>query len=623
MQVSWPLQAFHLTSKTLMKTQTPLSILNEVFGYASFRAHQAEIIEDILAKQDVFALMPTGGGKSLCYQIPALMLPGTTLVISPLIALMHDQVSALKANGIKADFYNSSLDPDAAEQVLMNLHTEQLDLLYVSPERLMTDDFIAQIQTLNINLIAIDEAHCISQWGHQFRPEYAQIGQLKTLFPHIPFLALTATADTATRQDILERLNLINPKIHISSFDRPNIRYRVLEKNKPTQQLLNFLEEHPNESGIIYALSRKSVEKVTQELINNGIQAQAYHAGLPAEIRQKVHTQFIRDELNIVVATIAFGMGIDKPNVRFVVHYDLPKNIEGYYQETGRAGRDGLPSEALLLFGMKDVVTAKYFIDKVKNEDQQRLENYKLSSMISFAEAQSCRRNILLSYFGESPNKPCGNCDICLNPPELFDAKEPAQKVISCVYRLDQGFGAKHIIDVLRGMDNERIRQFNHTQVSTYGIGKDYSALEWNSIIRQLIHLGYLYQDIQNYSVLKLTALSGKLLKGKVELQLALPQKTKKLSKTARPGQNLSARRATKDLLNDTDLALFEELRTLRKDIADSEDIPAYQVFGDAALVEMAQQRPTTDGEFLNINGVGETKLSRYGFEFLQAIKTF
>lgn len=606
-----------------MKTQTPLSILNEVFGYASFRAHQAEIIEDILAKQDVFALMPTGGGKSLCYQIPALMLPGTTLVISPLIALMHDQVSALKANGIKADFYNSSLDPDAAEQVLMNLHTEQLDLLYVSPERLMTDDFIAQIQTLNINLIAIDEAHCISQWGHQFRPEYAQIGQLKTLFPHIPFLALTATADTATRQDILERLNLINPKIHISSFDRPNIRYRVLEKNKPTQQLLNFLEEHPNESGIIYALSRKSVEKVTQELINNGIQAQAYHAGLPAEIRQKVHTQFIRDELNIVVATIAFGMGIDKPNVRFVVHYDLPKNIEGYYQETGRAGRDGLPSEALLLFGMKDVVTAKYFIDKVKNEDQQRLENYKLSSMISFAEAQSCRRNILLSYFGESPNKPCGNCDICLNPPELFDAKEPAQKVISCVYRLDQGFGAKHIIDVLRGMDNERIRQFNHTQVSTYGIGKDYSALEWNSIIRQLIHLGYLYQDIQNYSVLKLTALSGKLLKGKVELQLALPQKTKKLSKTARPGQNLSARRATKDLLNDTDLALFEELRTLRKDIADSEDIPAYQVFGDAALVEMAQQRPTTDGEFLNINGVGETKLSRYGFEFLQAIKTF
>lgn len=606
-----------------MSLKTPLSVLNDVFGYASFRAHQAEIIEDVLNGQDVFALMPTGGGKSLCYQIPALIFPGITLVVSPLIALMHDQVSALKANGIKADFYNSSLDPDAAEQVLMNLHTGQLDLLYVSPERLMTPDFISQIQTLPISLIAIDEAHCISQWGHQFRPEYSQIGQLKTLFPQVPFLALTATADNATRQDILERLNLQAPKIHISSFDRPNIQYRVLEKNKPTEQLLNFLEEHPNESGIIYALSRKSVEKVTQELIAHGLKAQAYHAGLPAEIRHKVHTQFIRDELDIVVATIAFGMGIDKPNVRFVVHYDLPKNIEGYYQETGRAGRDGLPSDALLLFGMKDVVTAKYFIEKVKNEDQQRLENYKLSSMISFAEAQSCRRNILLNYFGEKPTKPCGNCDICLNPPDLFDAKEPAQKAVSCVYRLNQGFGAKQVIDVLRGMDNERIRQFNHQKLSTYGIGKDYSALEWNSIIRQLIHLGYLYQDIQNFSVLKLTELSGDLLKGKVELQLALPKKALKSSKTARPGQNTAKRRATKDLLNDADLALFEELRLVRKDIADSEDIPAYQVFGDAALVEMAQQRPTTDNEFLAINGVGETKLSRYGFEFLDVIRSF
>jgi ATP-dependent DNA helicase RecQ len=543
-----------------------------------------------------------------------LLLPGTAIVVSPLIALMQDQVSALKANGVKADFYNSSLDQDSAEQVLMKLHTEQLDLLYVSPERLLNQAFIARLQTLEISLFAIDEAHCISQWGHDFRPEYSQMGALRALFPQVPFIALTATADHATRQDILDKLHLSNPTTRISSFDRPNIRYTVLEKNNPMRQLLQFLQSHPNDSGIIYALSRKRVEEVAEKLKEAGFNAMAYHAGLPAQIRQNVHQQFIRDSLDIVVATVAFGMGIDKPNVRFVVHYDLPKNIEGYYQETGRAGRDGLASEALLLFGMQDVVTAKHFVENVPNEDQRRLESFKLASMVDFAEAQTCRRNVLLNYFGEPSHQACGNCDICLNPPALFDGKVAAQKALSCVYRLNQGFGAKHVVDVLRGVDNERIRGLSHNKLSTYGIGKEFSATEWSSILRQLIHLGYLYQDIQNYSILKLTARSGDALKGQVEVQFASPKKAS--FDVTRPGK-----KTAKDSLLEHDKALFEALRVLRKEIALSEDIPAYQVFGDAALVEMAQKRPQDDHQLLRISGVGETKLARFGFEFLSLLR--
>lgn len=595
-------------------TQSPaLDVLQSVFGYESFRSQQAEIIDDVLQGHDCFALMPTGGGKSICYQIPALIRPGTAIVVSPLIALMQDQVSALKANDIQADYYNSSLDPETANQVLMKLHTGQLDLLYVSPERLLNQSFLQQLQSLPIALFAIDEAHCISQWGHNFRPEYSQMGALRNHFPQVPFIALTATADHTTRQDILDKLNLQQPKTHISSFDRPNIRYTVLEKNQPAKQLLNFLKNHTDESGIIYALSRKKVESIAEQLKDQGLKVKAYHAGLPAEIRQTVHQQFIRDEIDIVVATVAFGMGIDKPNVRFVVHYDLPKNIEGYYQETGRAGRDGLASEALLLFGMQDVATAKYFIDNMPNDDQRQIENFKLSSMISFSEAQNCRRNVLLNYFGEPSHQACGNCDVCLNPPTLFDGKVAAQKALSCVYRLGQSFGVKHVIDVLRGMDNERIRNLNHAQLSTYGIGKEYSAHEWHSIIRQLIHLGYLFQDIQNYSVLKLTAAAGDMMKGKVACQLAFPKKESKLT---RPGK-----KSSKDSLLDKDRALFEELRSVRKDIADLEDIPAYQVFGDAALVAMAQERPQNDQEFLMINGVGQTKLARFGFEFLNCLR--
>ncbi|HHT00877.1 MAG TPA: DNA helicase RecQ, partial [Thiomicrospira sp.] len=478
-------------SKTHSQAQ---EILQSVFGYEQFRPQQASIIDDITSGLDCFVLMPTGGGKSLCYQIPALMLAGTTIVVSPLIALMQDQVTALQANGVKAAYYNSSLDMDTANQVRMQLHTGQLDLLYVSPERLLNASFIQELQSLPIGLFAIDEAHCISQWGHDFRPEYAQMGQLRELFPNVPFIALTATADHATRHDILQRLHLHNPQIHVSSFDRPNIRYTVLDKRQPMKQLLNFLQERDQktqqESGIVYALSRKRVEEVAQSLIDEGYNAKAYHAGLPSEIRANVHQGFLRDEIEIVVATVAFGMGIDKSNVRFVVHYDMPKNIEGYYQETGRAGRDGLDSEALLLFGMQDVATARHFVEQVSDEEQKRIENFKLSNMVAFSESLTCRRNVLLNYFGESSQKPCGNCDVCLNPPKLFDAKIAAQKVLSCVYRLNQSFGLKYVVDILRGAKQEKILNAGHDALSTYGVGKEFSSDEWQSIIRQLIHLG-------------------------------------------------------------------------------------------------------------------------------------
>lgn len=595
---------------------SPLSVLNRVFGFKSFRAHQQAVIEDLLAGQDCFVLMPTGGGKSLCYQIPALILPGTAIVVSPLISLMQDQVSALKAYGVKAAYYNSTLDFETADQVLMQLHTGQLDLLYVSPERLLNEAFFRQLQQLPIALFAIDEAHCVSQWGHDFRPEYSQIGTLRQTFSQVPFLALTATADEVTRQDIIQRLQLAQPKVHVGGFDRPNIRYSVVEKNQPIKQLLDFLKSPSahQQSGIIYCLSRKRVEEVALKLQQNGLSAQAYHAGLPAEIRQTVHQRFIRDEVAIVVATVAFGMGIDKPNVRFVVHYDVPKNIEGYYQETGRAGRDGLPSEALLLYGAQDVVTARYFVNKNPNEAQQRIESHKLEAMVQFAEAQICRRKVLLHYFGEALDENCGNCDVCLNPPSFYDGTTQAQKALSCVYRLQESYGVRYVIDVLRGMAHDRIRQANHQQLSTYGIGKDLSAVQWESIVRQLIHLGYLRQDIQNYSVLKLTAKAGGVLKGRVRLQLAEPRHA--LSSLKRSGG-----KSNKDDLTDSERQIFEGLRQLRKEIADSEERPAYQVFGDAVLIEMVKHIPQTDGELLALNGVGEQKLARYGFEFLQHLR--
>jgi len=596
--------------------ETPLAVLRTVFGFQTFRAHQQAVIDDLLSGQDCFVLMPTGGGKSLCYQIPALILPGTAIVVSPLIALMQDQVSALKAYGVRAAYYNSTLDADAANQVLMQLHTGQLDLLYVSPERLLNESFFKQLQQMPISLFAVDEAHCVSKWGHNFRPEYSQIGALRERFPQVPFLALTATADEVTRQDIMQRLHLQHAKIHIGGFDRANIRYTVSEKNQPMKQLLAFLNSQSDkqQSGIVYCLSRKRVEEVALKLQEAGFRSKAYHAGLPTEIRQSVHQQFMRDEVTIVVATVAFGMGIDKPNVRFVVHYDLPKNIEGYYQETGRAGRDGLPSEALLLYGAQDIVTARYFVNQNPNEAQKRIEAHKLDAMVQFAEAVTCRRQVLLHYFGEEAHQQCGNCDVCLNPPRFFDGTTEAQKALSCVYRLQESFGMRYVIDVLRGLEHERIRQLNHQQLSTYGIGKDLSAAQWTSIFRQLIHLGYLQQDIQNYSVLKLMPNAGEILKGQKRLQLAAPRHQLASS-------NRGSRKQDKANLSAGELQDFEGLRQLRKEIADSEERPAYQVFGDAVLIEMVQKRPQTESALLAINGVGEQKLARYGFEFLHYLK--
>ncbi|WP_029933559.1 DNA helicase RecQ [Thiomicrospira pelophila] len=589
-----------------------LEVLKRVFGYRQFRPQQLDIICDLVEGRDNFVLMPTGGGKSLCYQVPAFLRPGTAIVVSPLIALMQDQVAALQANGVAAQMLNSSQDPETAEQVIRQLHNGELELLYVSPERLLMNGFLAQLQRIPIAIFAIDEAHCVSQWGHQFRPEYSQIGSLRQRFTNVPFIALTATADQTTQADILQQLQFHDPKIHLGSFDRPNIRYNVMEKQQPFNQLLGFLKQQKGEAGIIYALSRKRVDDIANKLAAEGFSVGAYHAGLNAKTRHQVHHDFLHDQVDIVVATVAFGMGIDKPNVRFVVHYDVPKNIEGYYQETGRAGRDGLPSQALLLFGMQDVSTARQFVENVSNEDQRRLETFKLNSMVSFAEAQTCRRNVLLNYFGESNTQPCGNCDVCLNPPELFDATEAAQKALSCVYRLNQGFGVKHVIDVLRGLDNERIRQFQHDQLSTYGIGKDLSAHQWNSIIRQLIHLGYLFQDLQHYSVLKLTELSGSLLKGQQPIQLAMPKK------------EAPAKRAKNDranALNPADQKLFEDLRDLRKQLAEEQNVPAYVVFGDISLLDMAQKRPQTEDEFLEVSGVGQAKLERYGEVFLTRIR--
>ena len=588
-----------------------LATLRRVFGYDAFRPGQGEIVRTLAAGRSAFVLMPTGGGKSLCYQIPALLRPGTGIVVSPLIALMKDQVDALRANGVAAACYNSTLGEAEAREVLARLHGGALDLLYVAPERLMTEGFLQRLDSIDLALFAIDEAHCVSQWGHDFRPEYVQLGALRQRFPGVPLIALTATADPQTRQDIIDRLQLGDAEVFHGGFDRPNIRYTVLEKRKPFDQLLRFVEGRQGQSGIVYALSRRRVEEVAERLAARGLSAAAYHAGLPAARREQVQEAFLRDELEVVVATVAFGMGIDKPDVRFVVHYDLPRNIEGYYQETGRAGRDGLPADALLLYGMQDVMTARRLIESGENPEQRRIELHKLSAMIGFAESLSCRRRVLLGYFGQPLAQDCGNCDVCLNPPERFDATEPARKALSCVYRVGQRFGMKHVIDVLRGLDNERIRRLGHHELSTWGIGRDLSEEAWTSLFRQLIHHGYLVQDIANYSVLRLTDAARPLLRGEVQLELARPR-----VKAAKPRK--AARGQVPEGVDD---GLFQALRRLRKALADAQGVPPYVVFGDATLMQMAALQPLDPAGLLAVNGVGETKLARYGEDFLNLIR--
>jgi len=598
----------------MLQTTDSRQILLEVFGYSEFRPHQEEIIETLLSGRDAFVLMPTGGGKSLCYQIPGLLRPGVGIVVSPLISLMKDQVDALIANGVRAAFYNSSLAAAESRQVLSRLLANQLDLLYVAPERLLSSAFLDRLRGLRIALFAIDEAHCVSQWGHDFRPEYVQLGQLRDIFPDVPMIGLTATADPQTRQDLLQRLGLQQARCFMTGFDRPNIRYTVVEKQKPYEQLQAFLADRRQQPGIVYALSRKRVEEIADRLVAAGVRARAYHAGLGDRERKQVQDMFLRDNIQIVVATVAFGMGIDKPNVRFVVHYDLPKNIESYYQETGRSGRDGLPAEALMLFGYGDIAISRGLIEKGGNQDQKRIELHKLQAMVGFGEAQTCRRRVLLGYFGERLEEDCGNCDVCLNPPETYDATVDAQKALSCVFRVGQRFGVGHVVDVLRGAQTQRVRELKHDQLSTYGIGSDKVAEAWNSLIRQLIHHGYLMQDVAAYSVLKLTEAARPLLRGEEKLVLAKPRiRVKPLQKKGKPQIN--------DF--DYDDELFDALRLRRKRLADEAGVPPYVIFGDATLAEMAAEMPTDLEGMLAINGVGRHKLQRFGNEFIDEIISY
>lgn len=594
---------------------TPLQILSNIFGYPSFRPHQEEIITGVIRGEDAFVLMPTGGGKSLCYQIPAIHRQGVGIVVSPLISLMKDQVDSLNVNGVSAAFYNSTLNETKARRVLADLHGGRLDLLYVAPERLMSESFLERLKDLEISLFAIDEAHCISQWGHDFRPEYVQLGRIRDLFPGVPLIALTATADPQTRTDVIDRLGLEDARCIVAGFDRPNISYTVLEKQKPFRQLMEFLKGRPDQAGIVYALSRKRVDEVATRLTEAGVNAAPYHAGLADAERRRVQEAFLRDDLRVVVATVAFGMGIDKSNVRFVVHYDLPRNIESYYQETGRAGRDGLAAEALLLFGYGDVAIGRALIESGGNAEQIRIELHKLNAMVGFAEALTCRRRVLLGYFGEIPEMDCGNCDICLEPPERCDATEEARKALSCVYRVGQRFGVGHVVEVLRGTASQRIKTLGHDRLSTYGIGRELSQDAWGSIIRQLVHLGYLEQDMGNYSVLRLTPLARPLLRGEEKLMLARPR-TRIVTNVKK-----EQKRGTKGAPHHE--GLFQALRVLRKRLADEQQVPPFVVFSDATLMEMASHRPADTDGLSRINGVGRHKLERYGAVFLRVIREF
>jgi ATP-dependent DNA helicase RecQ len=592
-----------------------LPLLKQYFGFTSFRPLQEEIIRDSLAGKDVFALLPTGGGKSLCFQLPALARDGLTVVVSPLIALMKDQVDALQAAGVSATFLNSSLAAEESRKRLRGLHNGEFKLLYVAPERLMLSGFLSDLQKWNVQLIAVDEAHCISEWGHDFRPEYRQLAQLRELFPRVPFMALTATATGRVREDIVTHLKLREPKICVASFNRPNLTYRVIAKTKPFDQLFEFLRARPKESGIVYCLSRKGAESVAERLNQNGIKARPYHAGLTPKERSEHQELFLRDDIRVVCATIAFGMGINKPNVRFVVHYDLPKNIEGYYQETGRAGRDGLPGECVLLFSAGDAVKQTTFIDEKPNPQEREIARKQLQQMVHYAECANCRRTELLAYFGEEFSADgCDACDNCLSPRATFDGTLAAQKFLSCVFRIREktgfGVGLNHVVEVLTGADTEKIRKWNHAELSTYGIGKEHSRPEWAAIGRELVRLGYLRQTAEKFSTLELTNAGAAILKSRAKVTLTKPV-TAPETKTHHVGEIAC------------DEVLFERLRELRKKLADERDVPAYIIFSDVSLRQMARNYPASEGEFARISGVGEKKLREFGEVFLGEIAAY
>jgi len=590
-------------------------ILQQTFGYDDFRHHQSDIIQSLLNGDDALVLMPTGGGKSLCYQIPAMVRDGVGIIISPLIALMQDQVDALQQLGIQAAFLNSSMDGEAQNKTEQRLIKGEIDLLYVAPERLMTNKMLSLLERANIALFAIDEAHCVSQWGHDFRKEYQQLRILHERFPTVPRIALTATADQRTRQEIIEQLNLHEATVFLNSFDRPNINYTISEGANARDRLWNFLErEHAKDSGIVYCLSRNKVDKTTDWLVRQGRNALPYHAGLSAEVRQKNQRRFLREDNIIIVATIAFGMGIDKPDVRFVAHLSLPKSIEAYYQETGRAGRDGAPANAWMSYGLQDVISLRQMAESNDSSEQfKRILHNKLETMLALCEQRHCRRQSILAYFNEELKEPCGNCDTCLNPPEAWDATEAARKALSCVYKTGQRFGVNYVIDVLLGKDNARIKQFQHDTLSTYGIGKDIHEQEWRSLFRQLIALGYLATDFAGHGAIKLEETSRPLLRGEIELVLRKPSVDKKAAKK-------TGKRKTS--LRSVDEPLFELLREHRLELAEEKGVPPYIIFHDSTLEEMATTRPESLEKMRYISGVGEQKLEQYGASFLKLIQS-
>jgi len=603
-------------------TPEPERLLAEVFGYPGFRGAQREIIEAVAAGDDALVLMPTGGGKSLCYQIPALMRPGVGIVISPLIALMQDQVAALRLSGVRAAAMNSAqtaADNRAAEQALL---AGALDLVYVAPERLLLPRTLELLDRCRVALFAIDEAHCVSQWGHDFRPEYIGLSVLAERFPSVPRIALTATADTATRREIVSRLGLEQARQFVSRFDRPNIRYHIgqSEGGSARNRLLRFIRQmHPGEAGIVYCLSRKRVEAIAEWLAGHGLTALPYHAGLSSTERERHQTRFLKEEGVIMVATIAFGMGIDKPNVRFVAHLNLPRSVEAYYQETGRAGRDGLPADAWMLYGLQDVITLRQMLEQSTAADaHKRVERHKLEAMLGLCELTSCRRQALLAYFGDELPEPCGNCDTCLDPPATWDATVPAQMALSCAYRTGERFGVNHLVDVLRGRGNDRVRRFGHDRLSTFGIGADIEPAEWRGIFRQLIARGLLRVDLEGFGALKLDESCRPLLRGETRVHL---RRQGRAPRSERPRR--AARESVETAFDPGQAELWEALRACRRRLADAQGVPPYVIFHDATLREMVYTAPASREALADVSGVGVAKLERYGDEFLAVIRQY